>query len=76
MSTQSLLYFLWFVLACLSYQLYLSQEEGRRLFEISRDLQQHVREKDRLIKLQQIYIEVLQPDPVLPESPSPLHGPF
>jgi len=76
MTNKSLVYFLWLSIAILSYSLYKSEEENRRLFKIADDLQEQMKDQGKLIRTQQLYLEYFHNKQSSNPKTSPLHGPL
>ena len=76
MTNKGLVYFLWLLIALLSYSLYQSEEDNRRLFKIANDLKDQMEDQNRLIRTQQLYLEYFNYKDSLKPQTSPLHGPL
>ena len=76
MTNKGLVYFLWLLIALLSYSFYKSEEDNRRLFKIANDLQDQMEDQNRLIRTQQLYLEYFHHKNSLKPQTSPLHGPL
>ncbi len=57
---KSLVYFLFFIVAWLSYNLYLQDVENERLFKIARDERERTARQLEIINAHKLYIELLE----------------
>jgi len=73
MTNQSLVYFFGVIIVILSYSLYKSEEENRRLFNIATDLNAKMSEQTSVIRTQQLYLEYLYSKQSLQSSSSPIN---
>jgi hypothetical protein len=62
---RSLTYFLFFISFWLVYNLYRQHTENERIFNIATDQQERITQQLKLIKVQKVYIELLEEEVII-----------